>query len=204
MRLFGVVMLGAAAATLTACGDVKEPNEKNFTAALQKFHDENGACLPFGPVPAEVQRSAFNIGSQSFKRYVQAGLADLDTQVRDENGRRVTVDVYTPSDKSKPYLKTLTERNGVEGQQICFGKVEVTEIDNWTEPSDTAGVMAARVTYKLKVTKEAPWTDDPAIAPLVRSAMARTTRGGGFDQEVKREDLLILTNKGWEMERRRF
>ena len=77
---------------------------------------------------------------------------------------------------------------------FCFGKATIKEVTEFTEPADTGGVKASRVTYTYQV------SDFPAWAKLPETSAAIGKLKTDVESEktpIKSMDMLVLTNNGW-------
>lgn len=77
---------------------------------------------------------------------------------------------------------------------LCFGKVTVKEIAEFTEPSDAMGRRISHVSYTFVVTDFPAWAKSPeilaALPDLKKSVESENT-------PIKHQAMLVLTNNGW-------
>jgi len=80
----------------------------------------------------------------------------------------------------------------------CYATKKVTEILNFTEPSDQqlgSGKVSV-VTYTLKYTDVASWMNDPAVV-AVESSTEDLLKKADDDPSHKAQETMILTHRGW-------
>jgi hypothetical protein len=78
--------------------------------------------------------------------------------------------------------------------RFCYGKREVTSVDNFSAPSEFRGVQMTHVGYHYTVKDSAAW----AQAPVVKTAFPSVARSLS-DQPVD-EATLVLEKEGWTLE----
>lgn len=71
---------------------------------------------------------------------------------------------------------------------VCIGHRTVSEIINWTEPSDNNGQKITQVSYNWKLSGIPSWVDKQAFI---------TAGINGIDEPKESEIILVKTQKGW-------
>ena len=178
--------VACSTATVAVSDDPKEPNEKNFKAALSQYFEKNGElCLGIYSWPVAVM--AFELKSrdtsQGDKVNQMEALAavGLVKSTDDKNGARG----YFTTDAAKPFLR---------GQDLCWGKKSPDKIVKWDGPIKLGEYQEAKVTYTYQIDSLAEWAKNPEVQNAFKSM--KTT----IDNANKHEDhhALKLTSKGWE------
>ena len=200
-RLQALLALPAVLMFATVGCDTKSPSKGNFKSALQGWWDKNPPCASTYPaLPAE-----FDLSNkyESAERSRMDGLksAGLLTSV---TGPKTVKDPYTsafglPAKTSNFVTYSVGGANSSAwhtsaggSQELCFAKVHVKAVDNFTEPSDVFGMKATQVAYTYEFTDFPSWAKDSAVQavyPQIKTALAKPS--------VEATDTLILTNNGW-------
>ncbi len=190
MRSEAIAVLATALA-VAACGspkttdDPKAAMDANFKMVLQAWFDEHPDCVKLdrsGSLPIERSTSR-QVDKPGLDAGVSAGLLSIKPLA----GDRVR---YTPTEVGKDAV-----RDGdrfLRGVDLCYARRDIQAVENFTEPTDAAGVKATRVTYRYTLKDVAPWASNPAIAaafPAITEAVAKPLSTDADD--------LILTDKGW-------
>ncbi|MBK0711544.1 hypothetical protein GZ049_27365 [Klebsiella pneumoniae] len=81
---------------------------------------------------------------------------------------------------------------------FCFGKATVTEVSNFTEPSDAMGQKISRVSFSYKVTEIPEWAKTPEILSADRQIKKDVDSA---NNGMKVTNVFVLTNNGWIHER---
>ncbi|MFV1416856.1 hypothetical protein QMK79_28070, partial [Klebsiella pneumoniae] len=79
--------------------------------------------------------------------------------------RDIVVNSYDLTEEGKKYYKQDAAKN-MRGENLggfCFGKATVTDVSNFTEPSDAMGQKISRVTFTYKVSDIPDWAKSPEI-----------------------------------------
>ncbi|CAN5160837.1 hypothetical protein BH09PSE3_BH09PSE3_25920 [soil metagenome] len=196
MKRKAIAMLATALA-VTACGspktadnpkvagDPKAATDANFKAALQAWFDEHPDCVRLdgsGSLPIERDASR-QVDKPALDAAVAAGLLSVEPIT----GDRVR---YSPTDAGKDAV-----RDGdrfLRGVNLCYARRNIEAVENFTEPTDAAGVKATRVTYRYTLKDIAPWASHPAIATALPAILEAVAKSPSTDV-----DDLILTDQGW-------
>ena len=201
-NIHAIVTIGCLAAVLVACGNPKDANKSNFQKAIQAFLDTkpNAICAPLGSseIPFTLAKNTFaDADIQRQDALAQAGLLiRKDTTIQQKTWIGDTVKTvpgveYNVTEEGKKYVEP-GKSNGLVGQlaQLCFGKVKVTGIGQYTEPADAMGMKISRVQYSQEIQNIPSWANDAKVQAAF-PAMARELQ----KKEAKTE--LVLTNEGW-------
>lgn len=198
-----LVTLGIGAA-LAACGSSNDANKDNFEKAIQaKLDSKPGVCISIpssllGPrttLTKEEDAQENNSFARELNALADAGLLDKkETQVSkfaysNSDADKVPGYVFEVSDKGKKYQ----EGDKVGDDEFCTGKLKVTKIDNFTDPSEMGGMTISRVNYHYKVEDADDWIKNDKIAKAYEGSKAL--------KEIKEENsaraVVIKTNDGW-------
>ncbi len=205
-RLYLVSIAGLFA--LTACNDIKQPNDTNFRNAINRYLAKHGeACTVIG--------RQFPINVPLLQQSEQSGIApelaalEQGSLVRGTNTTAVvhsmldplrgstapqTVKQYELTTDGKKYFQQITGTFGQSGA-FCYGQKSVDAIVKWTEPMKVGPYTQTEVTYTYKIADLAPWAKQPDVQREFGDL--RTTVNG-----ISKSDEIIdlqLTNQGWEI-----
>lgn len=188
---YRMILMAGVALALAACGerqaasDPKAATEDNFKAALQAWFDEHPDCVRLdrsGSLPIERDASR-QVDKPALDAAVAAGLLSVEPIA----GGRVR---YSPTEAGRDVV-----RDGdrfFRGVNLCYAHRNIEAVENFTDPTEAAGVKATRVTYRYTLKDVAPWTNNPDIAaalPAISEAVAKPSSTDADD--------LILTDNGW-------
>ncbi|MDX3885744.1 MAG: hypothetical protein QHC65_15085 [Sphingomonas sp.] len=196
MKRKAIAMLVATLA-VTACGrpktadnpkvavDPKAATDNNFKAALQAWFDEHPDCVRLDrsdslPIERDASRQ---VDKPALDAAVAAGLLSVEPIT----GDRVR---YSPTDAGKDAVQDGDRFLG--GVNLCYARRNIEAVENFTEPTDAAGMKVSRVTYSYTLKDVAAWASHPAIAAALSAIPEAVAKPSSTDA-----DDLILTNQGW-------
>ena len=174
--------LAAIAGTLTllgsGCGDKREMSKENFAHVLNEDYSANADCL-FAkalPYPFTMQANDKLLGDVHHKLDALAAAGLLER---------------TSTGGDLRYELTLTGRQVPGNGRFCYGKRQVTSVDNYSVPTEFHGNRFTKVEYHF-IEKDSPtWAKVRAVQtafPDVAKAVA--------DAPVDKATL-VLTPDGW-------
>lgn len=198
------LLVTALALAVAGCSDPKAANNANFEKAIQAQLDQSyPKCYVTQNFPAVIE---FDVGGQRriLAALVKGGLvAATEKEVNAASFGNLklsrTVTEYTLTDAGRKHYTADATKN-LRGDPLggfCFGKAEVTRIDEFTEPADMMGARVSRVHYRYQVEQIPAWAkaDDLLDAlPALKNDVA-TQREPGQAHAV-----LVLTSNGWRHE----
>jgi hypothetical protein len=194
-----VLAIGSLALLFAACGNPKDANKGNFKKAIQAYLDsQHGLCvqIPEKEFPFVLANREFFMSDKGMAdALADAGLlSKRDTEIEQKQyfgkSKMVPATEYQPTDEGKKYSLTKT-KEGKERREFCTGHYVVSEIDNFTEPSDMVGMTVSQVNYRYKLEDAAGWVKSEPLRAAYRNIPEQT------DAEIKSRDMLVLTNEGW-------
>jgi hypothetical protein len=179
------VLVACSTGTVAVSDDPKEPNEKNFKAALSQYFEKNGElCLgiyswPVAIMAFELESRDTSLGNKANQMEALAAVGLVKSK-DDKNTRG-----YFLTDAAKPFLRE---------QDLCWGKKSPNKIVKWDGPIKLGEYQEAKVTYTYQIDSLAEWAKKPEVQNAFKSM--KTT----LDNANKREDqhALKLTSEGWE------
>jgi len=183
-----VSMLGVA-----GCGK-KEASKGNFKSAIQDYLDTTpGLCvsLPSHDASFRVGRTSFE--TEPLAKYLSLSKVGLLTVKEVETqgilGRQQVFE-FALNDDGRKYL---VQRGGFQAGALCTGKRRVTEVVNFTEPSEMMGAKISRANYRYKVEDADAWSRDPQVVMAFRELKA--------SDDAEDTAVLVATSEGWMHER---
>lgn len=202
--MFYRILFIAVAVMVSGCSDPKAANEKNFKIAIQKTLDaEFPKCYITANFPATVAGFDVNNHKAIFPALVKAGLLSEKNEPHEVpdgffgNKKKIIMQaVFDLTDEGKRFYKADAEKSimGEDTGGFCFGKAEVKEITEFTEPTDAMGMRISQVKFTYAV------SDFPAWAKSSEISAAISSLGKAIESEetpIKGADVLALTNNGW-------
>lgn len=189
---------------LAGCNDPKKPSESNFKSAAQEYLDTvYPACYIKANFPYKTDGVSFNNMPEIMQALAEKGLLtekELSRKHIDAawgiKAHDIVVNSYDLTVEGRKYYKQDAGTN-MRGENLggfCFGKATVTEVSNFTEPSDAMGQKISRVSFVYKVSEIPDWAKSPEILNAVRQIRK------DVDSEqngMKVTNVFLLTNKGW-------
>lgn len=201
-----LICLGAIA--LSGCNDPKDASEGNFKAAAQQYLDNTyPSCYFTANFPYKTDSFTFNNLPDVLHVMSQKGLLK-ETEISRKHieaswgskAHDVVVNSYDLTDEGKKFYKADAAKN-MKGENLggfCFGKATVSEVSNFTEPSDALGQKISRVSFSYKVTDIPDWAKSSEIIALNRQLEKDVN---SESEPLKVTNVFVLTNKGWVHER---
>ncbi len=178
-HLAGLTAIAGALVLLgSGCGDKREMSKQNFANVLNEDYSANADCLFTKPLPYpfEMQASDKLLGDVHTKLDALTAAGLLTRTEQDGNLR---------------YELTLTGQQVPGKGRFCYGKRQVTSIDNYSTPTEFHGNRFTKVEYHF-VEKDSPnWAKVRAIQTAF-PAVAKAVADQAVDQAT-----LVLTDQGW-------
>lgn len=197
MKSYRVLALLPLAALLSACGDAKEATEGNFRSALQ---DDVGNMGPAVCLEAPAPRMPFVMDQRVVSQHPE--LADRAKRA-DALARAGLLEREDLSDGRQRYTLTKEGRDlyaredGLEQGGFCFGKVRIEGVDNFTPAQAIdGGYTVSHVRYSYKINDLPDWAEEDSLQKAYKGGLE------GLDALQHKRAMMILTNKGWQTERR--
>jgi hypothetical protein len=172
------VVAGALVLLGSGCGDKREMSKQNFANVLNEGYSANADCLFTKPLPYpfEMQASDKLLGDVHTKLDALTAAGLLTRTAQGDNLR---------------YELTLTGQQVPGNGRFCYGKRQVTSVDNYSAPTDFHGSRFTKVEYHFVEKGSPDWAKVQAIQtafPAVAKAVA--------DEPVDHATL-VLTDDGW-------
>lgn len=197
MKSYRALALLPLAALLSACGDNQEATEGNFRSALQDDVGNMGPaiCLesPAPRMPFVMNQRVVSQNPEMADRanranaLVEAGLLEREN-ISDGRQR------YSLTDEGR---KSYARAHVLEQGGFCFGKVRIEGVDNFTPAQAIdGGFTVSHVRYSYKVRDIPSWAEDDSLRKAYKGGLE------GIDETMHKRAMMILTNKGWQTERR--
>jgi hypothetical protein len=207
MRRFYLISI-AVLLGLAACNSAKNPNDANFTKAINEYLTNHGAaCTMIGrqfpiDIPRSEQSEQYGIGPK-LAALEQAGLVHSSDTVAVVHAMLDPLHGSTPPQPVKRYELTADGRKyfqqipGPLGQAsgLCYGQKSVDSIVKWTAPATVGTSSQTEVTYSYRIVNRAAWAERPEVQQAF-SDIRRTLNGASKTTEVAG---LQLTSRGWEV-----
>ena len=204
------ILLLSGAALLPACGnDTKAANDANFERALNAHYAQMKQCVKIGSEPnadgiIQEFRTDGTVQDKQVPFYnglASLGLLEAVTYQKDTKNfsGQVTGKAdwvgYKFSSKGESFLRPVSLDKGAfstGARQLCYGKPQVVEIVNFTEPAEAMGAKVSNVQYTYRLIDVAPWANDPALTNQFEWLTERIS-----SDSITKDDDLVLTDNGW-------
>lgn len=207
-RKAGVVAFVMIAVAVAGCSDGKQASKKNFSGAIERWisehKDKAGLCLNLGYEQERGGQDALVLDPQSAgdKKAMDAMdvLAANGLLRREERAERSWFGVhksvaFTPTEKGKALIlvqeKTRPGLGEIAVRSLCVGRLELVEVENYTEPADFNGLRVSRVYASFRYADLPAWVKDARVTAFWPDA--KSAAAGDFKKAVT----MILTGNGW-------
>jgi hypothetical protein len=198
----------ALLATLAGCSDTKDASEANFRKAAQAYLDtQYPYCFVVTDFPTKTQDFDVSGTNKALHALARVGIVSEKEISRVEVPERLwqpaRTDIYYAydlTDEGRKYYKADAQKmlNGQTRGGLCFGKAEVTAIEQFSEPGQMMGHTVADVTYAYTITGLPDWAANDQVKANVRDlGNALATR----NTPASEKRVMVLTNQGWVHER---
>lgn len=198
----------ALLATLAGCSDTEEATEANFHKAAQAYLDtQYPHCFVVSSFPTKTQDFDVNGTNKALHALAQVGVVSEKeisrTQVPERLWQPARTDIYYAYDlteEGRKYYKADAQRmvSGKTRGGLCFGKAQVTAIEQYSEPGEEMGQKVSRVTYAFKVTDLPQWATNESV----KAGIADLGKAvASADAPFRETRAMVLTNHGWVHER---
>ncbi|AHC82938.1 MULTISPECIES: hypothetical protein [Pseudomonas] len=187
----------ALLATLAGCSNSEETSEASFQKAAQAYLDtQYPHCFVISSFPTRTQDFDVHGTNKALHALAQVGVVSEKEISRTEVPARLwqaaRTDIYYAYDLTDEGRKYYKADNG-----LCFGKAQVTAIEQFSEPSEVTGQKMSNVTYAYKITGLPAWArDDGVKASIAELGKAVASN----DAPLKETRAMVLTSQGWRLQ----
>lgn len=171
MQMRSLFTLSALTATVlvVGCSSKSTPNEANFAAAVnEKLVSNPVRCLPLADWPETAEPSdhgnpyAFYDAGVGF---VQAGIATMKEEGPNYSTNFRKKAIFTLTEEGKKQL-VLDQRQPFPGKdygRFCYGKMKLTEVLKWDEPTKIGSETVTTVTYTYEMVDVPKWAENKQL-----------------------------------------
>lgn len=190
----------ALLATLLGCSDDRQATEAGLRQAAQTWLDSQYPhCFVISSFPTRTRDFDVDGNNKALHALAQVGVVSEKEIARTEVPARLwqpaRTDIYYAyalTDEGRKYYKADAGDSKAGG--LCFGKAQVTTIEQFTEPTEQAGRTVSKVTYRYRVSELPAWAGDASVQASVKGL------GQAFDssrQPLEATASMALTEQGW-------
>lgn len=174
--LTGVVSL------LAGCGDQTVATKQNLEKALNRDYALNADCLFAKALPFPYELSVSDkLLAQTRERLDALVGAGLLTREQSVKGNGII----------NRYAMTVRGSQVAGNGRFCYGRREVTSVENFTQPTTYQGKPLTKVEYHFIEKDSAGWVKDDSVRNAFPD-VAKSMEPSPIDEAT-----LILTNDGW-------
>ncbi|MBT9238531.1 hypothetical protein RIN61_26170 [Pseudomonas inefficax] len=187
----------ALLATLAGCSNSEDISEASFQKAAQAYLDtQYPHCFVISSFPTRTQDFDVHGTNKALHALAQVGVVSEKEISRTEVPARLwqaaRTDIYYAYDLTDEGRKYYKADNG-----LCFGKAQVTAIEQFSEPSEVTGQKMSNVTYAYKITGLPAW----AANEQVKASIAELGKAvASNDAPLKETRAMVLTSQGWRLQ----
>jgi len=194
----------ALLATLAGCSDTKDASEANFHKAAQAYLDtQYPRCFVVTDFPTKTQDFDVTGTNKALHALAKVGIVSEQEISRVEVPERLwqpaRTDIYYAydlTDEGRKYYKANAQKmlNGQTRGGLCFGKAEVTAVEQFSEPGEMMGHTVSDVTYAYKITELPDWATNDEVRATIRDLGNAVAT---LQSPAREKRVMVLTNKGW-------
>ncbi|MFK0342554.1 MULTISPECIES: hypothetical protein [unclassified Pseudomonas] len=187
----------ALLATLAGCSNSEDTSEASFQKAAQAYLDtQYPHCFVITSFPTKTQDFDLHGTNKALHALAQVGVVSEKEISRTEVPARLwqaaRTDIYYAYDLTDEGRKYYKADNG-----LCFGKAQVTAIEQFSEPSEVTGQKMSNVTYAYKITGLPAWAGDDGV----KASIAELGKAvASNDTPLKETRAMVLTSQGWRLQ----
>ncbi|MCO8262860.1 hypothetical protein NC656_15020 [Pseudomonas asiatica] len=187
----------ALLATLAGCSNSEETSEASFQKAAQAYLDtQYPHCFVISSFPTKTQDFDLHGTNKALHALAQVGVVSEKEISRTEVPARLwqaaRTDIYYAYDLTDEGRKYYKADNG-----LCFGKAQVTAIEQFSEPSEVTGQKMSNVTYAYKITGLPAWAGDDGV----KASIAELGKAVASNEApLKETRAMVLTSQGWRLQ----
>lgn len=194
--MYRKIMPLALLATLTGCSDSSDTPEAGFRKAAQAYLDtQYPHCFVISSFPTKTRDFDLHGINKALHALAKVGVVSEKEISRTE----VPARLWQPARTDIYYAYALTD----EGRKyykadhgLCFGKAQVTAVEQFSTPSDAGGQKTSNVTYAYTITGLPAWAGDEQVkASIAELGKAVASR----DAPLKDTRAMVLTHQGWQL-----
>ncbi|GLO47477.1 hypothetical protein [Pseudomonas putida] len=186
----------ALLAPLAGCSNSEDTSEASFHKAAQAYLDtQYPHCFVISSFPTKTQDFDLHGTNKALHALAQVGVVSEKEISRTEVPARLwqaaRTDIYYAYDLTDEGRKYYKADNG-----LCFGKAQVTAIEQFSEPSEATGQKMSRVTYAYKITGLPAWAANEEVKASV-AELGKAVASNEVPLKDTRE--MVLTSQGWRL-----
>ncbi|WP_085624831.1 MULTISPECIES: hypothetical protein [unclassified Pseudomonas] len=187
----------ALLATLAGCSNSEDTSEASFHKAAQAYLDSQYPyCFITSSFPTRTQDFDLHGTNKALHALAQVGVVSEKEISRTEVPARLwqaaRTDIYYAYDLTDEGRKYYKADSG-----LCFGKAQVTAIEQFSEPSEVTGQKMSNVTYAYKITGLPAW----AANEQVKASVAELGKAvASNEMPLKETRTMVLTSQGWRLQ----
>jgi hypothetical protein len=176
----------------TGCLDKKAPTATNMEEGINHYLAREPQCMAFAAnYPTQPITNPTML--PGYDALVTVGLLTRSNAGANASGQPL----YSYALTSKGQSTKWDGHDPIGNQQprvLCYGKLQVDKIINFTEPADDRGVHESHVTYTTKFVNQANWATDPVVVKAWGNLIPPPAV-----MQRKQTATLGLTNEGWRL-----
>jgi len=185
----------------SGCGDKKEASKDNFKKVINNYYDKNDDTCPTLPISFGniIYNSAFShqFPTKLFKNDPYKERIDILVDIGLLTKKETKVKEIMSEEIRDGFEYNLTDLGTkfYKNKSFCVGKYKVTEITQFTPPTNFGPITGSQVSFKkvtfdipnwaLELAKKEPYNSNKEFKNLITG------------EEIKESTILALTNDGW-------
>ncbi|MFF7065221.1 hypothetical protein [Pseudomonas sp. NPDC008258] len=187
----------ALLATLAGCSGSEDTSKASFQKAAQAHLDTRYPhCFINSAFPTKTQDFDLQGTNKALHALARVGVVSEKEVSRTEVPARLwqpaRTDIYYAYDLTDEGRKYYKADKG-----LCFGKAQVTAVEQFSEPSEATGQKTSNVTYAYKITGLPAWANDEGVKASIADLGKAVASN---DTPFKETRAMVLTGQGWQLQ----
>ncbi|AXM94883.1 hypothetical protein ACU5P1_12860 [Pseudomonas plecoglossicida] len=191
-------------ASLVGCSETQDVSKASFQKAAQSYLDtQYPHCFVVTDFPTRTQDFDVTGNNKALHALAGVGIVREKEIARVEVPKRLwqeaRTDIYYAYDlteEGRKYYKADAQKlsDGQTHGGLCFGKAEVTAVEQFSEPAKRMGQTVSDVTFAYTITGLPDWASNAEVkATIGELDKALATR----DTPAREKQVMVLTQHGW-------
>lgn len=183
-------------ALLAGCDDSRSASTANFQKALQSYYDNHPVCISLAvTLPTSIGTGGIEPIRPQLEALAKAAVLKKSKTSQSGAARPAASVRYSVAPGNRTFVHAGHD-TFLGGTDLCFARRNITKVESFTKPAQVMGRKVSQVTYDFELRDVAPWTSAAAITAAFPKIKAALSQSPGTETEA-----MILTDKGWHLER---
>lgn len=183
-------------ALLAGCDDSQSASTANFQKALQSYYDSHPVCVSLAvTLPTSIGTGGIEPMRPQLEALAKAGVLKKSETSQSGAAQPPASVRYSVVPGNEKFVHAGHD-SFLGGTDLCFTRRKIAKVEAFTKPAQVMGRKVSQVTYDFELVDVAPWAKTAAITtafPGIKAALS--------ESPAKETEAMVLTDKGWHLER---